>query len=310
MELADLKAFIAVVEHNGFRRAAHALFVSQPSLTRRVNRLEEELGVPLLERGAWGLRLTGHGDALLSGARRVVGTVDEVRAAAMGAAGDTITIGCSATAAGSYLAAFLSRWIPTHPAVRVKMVEDGARGMRRRLSEHECEAAIVAAPVAPEFHSLPITRVTVQAVMPRSHRLATTQAPLRVDELDGEPVLLNGPSFLATELFLSACRVMAVRPDVVYECSSGQTLAALAEAGLGVAVVSDTVDRRGFDLPARALCDHDGRPLTFDLHVAWSRARSLHPVVHEFIAELSSYASTEARQHPVDAPDEVIRKTS
>lgn len=293
MEIADLRAFIAVVEHNGFRRAARALFISQPSLTRRITRLEQELGVALLERGAWGLRVTSHGQVLFSGARRVVGTVDEVRAATVGAAGETITLGCTATAAGSYLTTFLSRWIPGHPSVHVNMVEDGASGMRRRLSENECDAAVVAAPVPAEFDSLPITTVTVEAVLPPTHHLAGSRAPLRVDQLDGEPVLLNGPSFLASELFLSACRVMAVQPDVVYECSSGQTLTALAEAGLGVAVVGDTVDRRGFDLPSRALCDHDGRPLTFDLRVAWSRARTLHAVVHEFVADLSSYASSE-----------------
>ena len=291
MDIADLEAFIAVVEHNGFRRAADVLFISQPALTRRVNRLEQELGVALLERGAWGLRVTGQGEVLLSGARRVVAALTDARAATIGAGTGTITLGCSATAAGSYLSAFLSTWIPRHPTTRVKMIEDGAGGMRRRLEDHQCDAAIIAAPVPTEFDSRPITPVTIEALLPRAHPLAETHAPLGVHELDGEAVLLNGPSFLSTELFLSACRLMAVQPDIVYECSVGQTLAALAEAGLGIAVVSDTVDRRGFDLPTRPLVDHDGHMLQFELHIAWSRGRSLPLVVHEFIDELAEYIS-------------------
>lgn len=112
LDLRDLEAFVAVVEHGGFRAAADALFVSQPSLTRRVKRLEQDLGIDLLERGPWGLRLTGHGETLLTGARRVMTTMDEVRSSTIGAWGQSITLGAAATAAGSYLAAFISHWIP------------------------------------------------------------------------------------------------------------------------------------------------------------------------------------------------------
>jgi DNA-binding transcriptional LysR family regulator len=300
VDVRDLEAYVAVVDHGGFRRAADALFVSQSSLTRRVARLEQDLGVTLLERGPHGLRMTGHGEVLLSGARRVMGALDEVRDAAVGTWRDSIRLGCTATAAGSYLTEFLSRWIPDHPATRVTMVEDGAQGLRRRLEERECDAAVVASPVPSGFQSLPVTRARVLAVLPPGHRLAGTGGPLRVDELDREPVLVNGPSFLATELLMSACRVASVEPEVVYECSVGQTLAALAEAGLGVAVISDTVDRRGFSLPTRPLCDRDGGLLTFELRVAWLRERPLPPVVREFVTSLSEFTRP-LRARPRDA---------
>lgn len=289
MDLRDLEAFVAVVEHDGFRAAADALYLSQPSLTRRLQRLEQELGVELLERGPWGVRMTGHGEALLVGARRIMTTVAEVEASAVGAWGQTFTLGAAATAAGSYLAEFLSQWIPRHPDVRMVMIEDGAIRLRRRLADRECDVALVAAPVPAEFDSVPILSVAVQAVLPTDHPLSSAQEPLLVSELHGEPVLVNGASFLSTELFQSACRIAGVQPDVLYESSVGQTLAALAEAGLGIAVMTDNVDLRGFDLPRRPLHDAEGRPLGFDIHVAWSRARTLPPVLHEFVADLSAF---------------------
>lgn len=289
MELHDIEAFVAVTKHGGFRPAAEALYVSQPSLTRRIKRLEGELEVELLERGPWGVRLTGHGEALLEGARRILSTVDEVRAATVGAWGETITIGAAATAAGSYLSGFLSAWIPRHPKARLTMIEDGALRLRRRLIDRECDAAILAAPISAEFDSLPITRVAVRAVFPRSHPLAQGKAPLSVSELDRQPILVNGSPFLSCELTLSACRVIGVQPEVVYECSVGQSLAALAEAGLGIAILSDNVDLRGFDLPSRPVCDGDMHPLQFDLHIAWLRDRSLPPILYRFAEDLSEF---------------------
>lgn len=289
VELRDLEAFLSVVEHSGFRAAADALFISQPSLTRRIKRLEQELKVDLLERGPWGIRLTGHGEALVTGARRLMTTVEEVRASTVGAWGQTITVGAAATAAGSYLAGFLSNWIPSHPQARLNMIEDGAQRLRRRLADRECDAAILAAPIPSEFDSLPITRVGVHCIFPRNHPLATMSGPLAVGELEGQRVLVNGTTFLSTELLISSARVVGIEPEIVYECSSGQTLAALAEAGLGIAVVSDSVDLRGFDLPARPLHDAEGHHLEFDLHIAWSRDRSLPPILYRFVEDLSEF---------------------
>lgn len=300
MDVTDLRTFLDVVEHNGFRRAAQATFVSQPVVTRRVERLEQALGVTLLERGPWGLRLTGHGRTLVTAGQRVLRAVDEARAATVGATGSTIRLGCSATAAGSYLARFLSDWIPHHPTTRVTMIEDGASRMRRRLEDDECDAAIVAAPGPERFASLPITTVVVQAVLPAQHPLAREEGPLDVAHLHGEPLLLSGRSYLSSELLLSACRLQAVEPDVVYECTVGQTLAALAEAGLGIAVVSDNVDRRGFDLPTRPLCDGDGNLLRFDLEVAW-RQDGTAPVVTAFAEDLSRFTRAWRREAAVRA---------
>ena len=289
MDLEELRSFVAVVEHGGFRAAADELFLSQPSLSRRIQHLEGELGVRLLDRGPWGLRLTGHGETLLQGARRILGTVADVRAATIGTWGDTLRLGAAATAAGSYLASFLSVWIPAHPELKIEMIEDGALRMSRRLADGQCDVGIVATPVPDEFDHLPITTVSVLALVPPSHPLAEHEESIGPADLDGESLLMNGRPFLSAELTRAACQVSGSHPHVVYECSVGQTLAALAEAGLGIAIISDNVDLRGFDLPVRAVQDADGAPLTFDLHIAWQRERTLPPSAYQFVQELSEF---------------------
>jgi DNA-binding transcriptional LysR family regulator len=292
MDPTDLRAFVAVAEHGGFRAAAQALYTSQPSLSRIVRRLETKLGVQLLERGPWGVRLTGHGQTLLTGARRVLEAIRRLEEETTGSWASTVRLGAAATGAGSYLARFLSRWIPAHPELRIEMLEDGAAALRGRLEKGECDLAVVADPLPATFGHLPITTVTVQAVLPPGHRLAASQESLAVQELNGERVLVNGRPFLSTEMLLAACRLAGSEPQVVYECTVGHTLAALAEAGMGIAALGDSVDLRGFDLPRRYLHDGDGAPLAFDLHIAWQKTWAMPPVVEQFVHELSAYTTT------------------
>lgn len=289
MELEDLRAYVAVVDHNGFRRAAAALFVSQPSLTRRVARLEQEFKGQLLQRTRNGVHPTPQGEILLSGARRVLATVEETRATTNGSWEQTIVLACTTTAAGSYLTDFLATWIPEHPTTRVRMIEDSPMRTRRRLVDHECDLAIMM-PLLPEgAASLPMTHVEVQAVMPPEHPLATP-GPVRVQELAGHPLLVVGEQFRSTKLLRAACQLAGVQPEIIFECSAGPTVEALVRAGTGIGVLSEAVSRtRAADVVTRTLCDADGKPLAFDLHIAWIRERLLQPAVHEFARDLSEF---------------------
>lgn len=289
MELTDLQAYLAVVEHNGFRRAAEALFVSQPSLTRRVARLEQELNVTLLDRGPRGVQMTSHGKALLSGARQVMATVNEMQATARGSWAENLVIACTATSAGSCLTDFLASWIPRNPTIRIRMIESGPMHTRQRLLDRGCDAAIVATPLERDFDSLPIMRAHLQVLVPPGHLLAGDNGPVSLDELDREPILIAGEQYLSSQLLRSACRVSGISPHVVFECSVGHTLATLVRAGVGVAVVSSALERRDHDLVVRPLSGPDGRPMFFDLHIAWPRNRVLNPVLQQFAGDLSTF---------------------
>lgn len=290
VRLDDIRAFVAVVEHGGYRAAAEALFMSQPSLSRRVKRLEESLGVRLLDRGPWGLEVTRHGAAMLRGSRRLFIVADEVRSAAIGAWDETLRLGAASTAAGSYLADFLASWIKQNPEKRVSTVDDGAIRLQNRLSEGECDVAILLGPVPEEFDSLPIRRAQVSAMISPDHSLAQPEGrPLSILDLEGERVLLEGRASASTDLALSACRIAGVSVQVAYECEIWWTLASFAEKGLGIAIVGDNLDTKGMNVCVRPLSGQDGLPLIFDLCIAWSRRRQLAPVAADFAQQLSEY---------------------
>lgn len=287
-ELLDIRAFVAVSEAGGFRAAAEAMSLTQPSLTRRIHRLEEHLRVQLLERGPWGIRLTDQGETFLKGARRVLASLEELKATTSERWLDVLHLGCSATVAGSILAKFLATWVPDHADVQVIMIEGATHNLQGKLVSRECELAVIAGPVPDIFGHRLLRTAHVQALIPPNHPFAQTSGPICVTQFEGERILLNGSGFLSTELPVAAWRELGVRPRVVYECTVGQTLAALAESGMGIAIMGNTIDLRGFDLPRRSVVDEQGRPLTFNLHIAWLKERLLPPFAHDLVEQLAA----------------------
>lgn len=247
------------------------MFTSQPSLSRAVARLELQLGVRLLSRGPRGVTLTENGEALVAGARRVLDSVAALRRDVATPGDTTMQIGATATSARSILAPYLARWIPAHPEVRLTAVEDGDLQLQVRLENGDCDTAVISAEPSPAIESLLVASVQVAALFPFGHPLAAGAGTVSVVDLAGQPLLLNGPGFPSTELLLRAIDVAGLSAQVVYECSAGQTLAAMAEAGLGVAVFGDSAPLQGFDLCRRPVADAGGSQLSFNLYIAWKR---------------------------------------
>ncbi len=289
--LEDLRIFLAVSRSGSFRSAAAQLFISQPSLSRAVARLEQTMGTRLLERGPRGVVLTQGGEVLTQGARRILDSVAALRQEVLRPDAQSLRIGATATSARSFLAPFLSGWIPQHPDIRLSAVEGDDDRLQDRLRNNECDAAIISAKPVAGFERLKLNTVRVMATVALSHPLSATTDPISVLDLAPEKLLLNGKGFPSTGLLHYAMEVAGVSPLVVFECSAGQTLAAAAEAGMGIAVFGDTTNIQGLNVVARPVVDAGGAPLNFGLHISWN---SLAPtMVRDFCIALATYHQTE-----------------
>ncbi|CAM3225134.1 LysR substrate-binding domain-containing protein [Stackebrandtia soli] len=272
--LRDLQTFISVATTGSFRSAAQRMYTSQPAVSRAIARLERAVGAELLERGPRGARLTAAGAIAAEHAHRVAATLSALRTDLAEGQRSHIRLGAAATAAGSYLAPFLAEWIPAHPTVRVEVLEDGAVKLRERLAVGECDLAIVPLPVSGELEAIPLAHLTVCAFFPQGHTLDTGQPTIAVEELIPYPLVVNNTNFIAGRLFEQECEAAGLYPRILYRSNVGQTLAALAEAGLGVAVFGDTVDLRGFDLESRSVRIENGQRMGRELAVAWHRTET------------------------------------
>src|SRR5262245_15330090 len=124
MELDHVEAFVAVVRRGGFTRAASALHLSQPAVSRRLHLLEHELGAPLFERVRTGVLLTDAGRAFLPYAEALLASMkDGVEAvgALRGASAGTVSLALVGTLASTDLTELLARFRAAHPAVDLRI---------------------------------------------------------------------------------------------------------------------------------------------------------------------------------------------
>lgn len=288
--MKDLHVLISIASSGSFRGAAERLFTTQPTITRSVARLENSLGIQIFDRGPRGAQVTGEGETVLERAKRILELVTEMRIDAASPGTQLLLFGTAATAAGSYLAPFLAQWIRSHPHVQLRMLENGAARLRHHLERNECDVAIITTPFPPEFNTAPLTDVGVRAYFPVGHPLARSSSEISLNELSSLPLLVYDLPFLSTQLLIEAFDRSGIRPHIVYQSGVGRTLATLAEAGLGVAVLGDSVDLRGMNLMSRPVTADGRSQLGFELHVAWRRIGTPQ-WIQEFGMELSEFSS-------------------
>ena len=124
MDLGQVEAFVQVAQHRSFSKAADALFLTQPSVTARIQSLERDLGEALFERNGRGVRLTEMGTAFLPYARRALKALQEGRDALDGMRNleiGTLKLGCALTVSTYVLPKVLKRYCSTYPGVEVSV---------------------------------------------------------------------------------------------------------------------------------------------------------------------------------------------
>lgn len=298
VSLEDLRVFLAVARAGSFRAAAAQLYLSQPTLSRAIARLEATLGTEVLERGARGVELTRSGQVLVTSARRLLDAADSLRHEVLRPDEQALSIGATAASARTFLAPYLSEWIPANPSVRLSAIEGNDSTLRSRLETGDCDAAITSARLPDRFAQMPLVSVPVLARIPLNHPLAEAAGPVSVIELAPETLLLNGSGFPSTDLISYAMEVAGLHPRVSFECSSGQTLAAAAEAGMGIAVFGATTDIGGTAVRSRPVHDASGTALAFDLSVVWNKRGP--DTVQEFCVGLATFHRSRRPQVAAD----------
>jgi DNA-binding transcriptional LysR family regulator len=290
MELHHLRYFLAIADSLSFSRAAEQLEITQPALSRQIRDLEREAGAPLFNREGRHNSLTAAGIALLPAARAAVAEAERglrnVREV-LGAQGGTLVVGSSPQTAATVLASLLRQFRAAHPGVETRLVEGGALELVKGLEQGDLDLAVVPLDVPHTLTVRPFLTAHILAVAPHEDALMRNS---RIDLRDlvassGQdpiPLLLLKERYLTRVRLAAAWHEAGLVPYVVMESSVGQTLAAYAEAGLGVALLPETVDLRGFDLGRAIVCD-GAEPICLKNGIGWNPLRYLSPAAREFL---------------------------
>ena len=288
-EIWQLRYFMAVAERLHFGRAAAALHISQPPLSRAIRALEQSLGVALLARTKRRVELTAEGARLLEEARRTLAqlerTVLELRGIASGEQG-RLRIGFVSLADYGVLPGLLKSYKAARPGVTLALREMLSAEQSAALAAGELDFGLLLPPVAeaPGLEHLVVQRERFVAALPAGHRLAARRGRLALNALAGESFVMV-PREIAPGLYDIVAGLAAragISFNVAQEAIQMQTVVSLVSSGLGPAIVPASLanlGRRG--VVYRPLAD---RHPALELWLAW-RAGSLAAAGREFVSQ-------------------------
>jgi DNA-binding transcriptional LysR family regulator len=239
-DLHDLQAFVAVAERASFRQAAADLFLSQSALSRRIDKLEEGLGVKLFERTTRRVQLTNVGQAFLVNVRTALdGLEDAVLGVADLAAHRTgsVTLACVPSAVWHFLPAVLTRFSERFPRIRVRVHDESAQDVLNLVLAGEADFGINFTGAAdPDIVFEPIYVESYVLAMRRDHPLAGRKE-LSWKETVNERYISVAKSSGNRSVIDAALAGVEKHPAILCEVNHVSGVLALVEAGMGVAAV-------------------------------------------------------------------------
>jgi DNA-binding transcriptional LysR family regulator len=292
VELRHLRYFVAVAEDLNFSRAAERLHVAQPAVSEQVRKLEEKLGVRLLDRTPRAVSLTNAGAALLDEARRILHQVELAKVAVQDAserARSQLRIGYMPDLVPAVVPRALQRLATTTPHLDVRLQTGAGPELVEFVRSERLDAAIVSLPAQTNgLRTTPLGTQRAIAAIPVGHRHAM-DAALRLDQLAPERIVVlprdfNRPLY---DTLVATWRRAGLSPTLVEtpDASVEGTLLAVA-SGVGIALLPESVADR-YSAPGVRLLPLAGEQPEFETAVV-SRRDSTHIATAAFLHAVAS----------------------
>lgn len=253
MNLDQLQSFSTVARLGNFTRAAENLHLSQPSLSRQIAALEQDLGAELLQRARGGTTLTAAGESLLPLARRMLADAESVRRELAELAGlqrGRVRLGATPSLCISLVAEVLNVFHAAHPAIDLHLSEQGSRRLLDELARGELDLALINTSEATEVDRFSVTPLLVEELVLISsagHPPVTTRRTIALASIADLPQIVFSASYELRSTTDAAFRAQGLTPTVVLEGAEMDAVLRFVERGLGVAIV-----------PAMVLIDRPG----------------------------------------------------
>lgn len=272
LEIEPLRSFVVLAEELHYRKAAEKLFLSQPALSKQIQRLEQQLGGPLFLRTRRKVLLTEAGETLRTIAKRLLEDADaafeQTREVLEGRAG-TLRIGFGIAAIAGGLPATLSLFQRKHPRVVLRMHDMSTPAQISSLLNGSLDLGIVRLPVAhPEITSRFLFQEQLKLVIPQDVVFRSGEG---LASMRDEPFLFLERSTSQTfhDHALAVCRKAGFAPKIVQEASELYTILNLVRAGLGAALVPSAIEH--MHVPGVSFHSLDIPEASWQIGMAWNR---------------------------------------
>jgi LysR family hydrogen peroxide-inducible transcriptional activator len=309
MNLRDLKYLVALAEHKHFGRAAAACFVSQPTLSTQIKKLEDELGVSLVERAPRKVMLTPAGREASARARTIVAEVEQMKEAARRSRdpeAGTVRLGIFPTLGPYLLPHVIPRIRGRFPQLELLLVEEKSDQLLAQLRNGQLDAAVLALPISDDqLHAEFLFEEAFVLAVPEGHALAA-QRNLTLDDLSEQRLLLLQDGHCLRDQALDVCHMAGAMEKSEFQATSLETLRQMVAANVGITLLpllavqppvarSENIQLVGFEgspRPSRRIA------------MVWRRSSAMNHFLEQF-AQLFQNLPSEL----LTFPDNAVRST-
>ncbi|HEX5489292.1 MAG TPA: LysR substrate-binding domain-containing protein [Rhodanobacteraceae bacterium] len=287
MNLRDLQYLVALADHKHFGHAAEASFVSQPTLSTQIRKLEDELGVKLVERTPRKVLLTEVGRQIVARARDVLNEAEQIKRIARrdrDPEAGTLRLGIFPTL-GPYLLPHVMGTIrERYPRLELLLVEEKTPDLVQRLREGKLDAAILALPVHDDtLHAEFLFEEPFMLAAPETHPL-TRRRTLKLADLEDERLLLLEDGHCLRDQALEVCRMAGADERQGFRATSLETLRQMVAANVGVTLLPVLAVQPPIAHTANVhLTPFRGRPPSRRIAMFWRRSSAM----NGFLLQLS-----------------------
>ncbi|HLR60454.1 MAG TPA: LysR family transcriptional regulator [Pseudogracilibacillus sp.] len=244
MELKELSHFIDVVRYGGYSRAAENIYVSQPTLSKSIKKLELTLNVELFERSTRKLILTDAGSIVYGQAQEILGKADELTMLLNDLAlvpKGKIHFGIPPLIGALFFPEIARSFVGFNPKIKLELVEHGAKRIESLIDEGKVDIGIVVLPTAKEkFNIFPFKKEMFKVFLHTDHPLAQSDK-LTLADLKNEDFILFNPEFALHDLIIRHCQNAGFEPNIAYESSQWDLITELVNNELGITILPQSV---------------------------------------------------------------------
>ena|SRR3990167_6579590 len=240
MNLRDLKYLIALDDHRNFRKAARSCFVSQPALSIQIKKLEQYLGVQLLERTNKSVMFTEIGKSLMKRARSIISQADEMQEIAKQSKdpySGELKLGVIPTLAPYLLPHIIPKLSKIFPKLSIYLSEEQTLFLIEKLKQGKIDAAILALPIMEGgLVSFPLFQEEFMLAVSPLHSLAKRKK-IRPNDLEGKNLLLLEEGHCLREQALAFCQSIHASETQSFKATSLETLRHMVASGIGITLI-------------------------------------------------------------------------
>lgn len=242
MTITQLKYVLAVAEHKNFTLAAEKCFVTQPTLSMQIQKIEEELNIQIFDRTKKPIQLTDIGQKIVSQAKNIVNEADRIQDIVeqqKGYIGGEFRLGIIPTIMPTLLPMFLNNFIKKHPKVKLIIEELNTEEIITKLNNGHLDAAIAATPLMEEkIKEIVLYFEPFVAYIPESHH-HFQKKEIEINDLNIDEILLLQDGHCFRDGIINLCKnnTRTATNNFQIESGSFETLIKLADEGLGTTLL-------------------------------------------------------------------------